>query len=191
VFNIPSAAFVAGFNTLQVKLTNLFSVSLGSNTGWTSLSYSLCVSPAGSAGTPTPVGTVPVTFTAVPSPGTATPTWTPTNTPTPIPHAASFTPTPDRDHDGDGYPNPCSGDHMKFHYGNGPYRGIHLKIYTLGFRLVCHREHLCTGQQNEEVEWDLRDDGGSRVCNGIYYVLSECQVDNHVYRNIKKILILR
>ena len=105
----------------------------------------------------------------------------------------TITPTPDkdRDHEGEGYPNPCSGDHIRFYYGFGPYEKIHVKIYSLGFRLVCHREHFCSGQVHEEVEWDLKDDSGMRVGNGIYYVRSECMVNNHVYRCLKKVLILR
>jgi hypothetical protein len=185
VFNIPGSAFVPGINTLQSKLTNLFNVQVGNNTGWTSLSYSLCLAPVTAVGSPTPVATVPVT---------ATSTWTPTNTPTPTPLSHStITPTPDRDrdHEGEGYPNPCQGDHMRFHYGFGPYEKIHIKIYSLGFRLLCHNEHICSGSENEEVDWDLKDDKGERISNGIYYVRSECLVHGQVHRCLKKVMIIR
>lgn len=80
---------------------------------------------------------------------------------------------------------------MRFHFGKGPYQQIHLRIYTLGFRLVCHHEHLCRGGEDEEVEWDLKDDGGVRVCNGIYYVRSECLAQGQVHHCLKKVMILR
>jgi sugar lactone lactonase YvrE len=171
---IPASALLGypQVNTLQVKLTNLFNVAVGNgNTGWTGLSYALCVDPLPIVATGTPTPTPTKTSTPIPV-KTVTPTATPKEGTLPVP-----------------CPNPSHGEPIHF---KGCYHGndqVRMTVYTVGYRRICQSTHRCQGESEMDMVWDLTDQQGARVSNGVYYVLFEKVGGSH--KSLCKVMILR
>ena len=73
----------------------------------------------------------------------------------------------------------------------GPYDDIHVCVYTTSFRKLCERKHECHGGDVEDVDWDLTDDHGNKLANGLYYLEVKTQAQGVARHYIKKLLILR
>ena len=101
------------------------------------------------------------------------------------------TDTPERTCHPVAYPNPSIGGPVHFHCGGGPYKGITLKVFTTSLREICSKPHDCHGQEEEDLNWDLRDNSGYLVSNGLYYVNLQTQKDGIVENHICKVLVLR
>lgn len=124
------------------------------------------------------------TFTSTPS---ATPSATSTVSSTPSP-----TRTPEKTCNPIPHPNPCDGkSHVKFNCGGGPYEKIDVHIYTTGYRKIRHHQHVCKGQEEEDVDWDVKDDHGDELANGLYYAVIETSSHGNVKKYVRKCLILR
>jgi hypothetical protein len=188
IFTLPASSFIPGqTNTLEITLTNLFNVPVGANYGWTGISYSLCVAPVTAVGTPTAIPT-----------NSPTPLYTPTPTPTPaispVPTQGPVftpTPTPTKGCHPITYPNPCHGEAVWFHVDGGPYDEIRVAVYTSGLRAVCHFVQPWRGGDVEEINWNLKDDFGANVANGIYLVKIETHYHGTVDKYVQKCLLLR
>ena len=103
---------------------------------------------------------------------------TPTNTPDHICHPVA-------------YPNPSNGNPIHFNCGGGPYEEIHVTVYTTSFRKICHQKPQCHGLMEEDVDWDLKDDYGAPVANGLYFVELETHQKGLVKKYVQKCLILK
>jgi hypothetical protein len=170
---IPATFFHPGVNTLGFRVENLMT--------YEGLSYSLCLATTcAPSASPTVVST---------KSASSTPTFTPTTNQGWS--QATSTPTPERTCHPVPYPNPCNGGDIHFHCDGGPYDKVLVKIYTTGFRNVCHVEHVCHGQDAEDVDWDLKDDCARLVSNGLYYAVIETHCNNKINRYTEKVLILR
>ncbi len=129
--------------------------------------------------TPTPLLTATATATASPT-ITTTPSFTWTSTVTSTPGIFSGEPVI--------YPNPVNGPGpISIRLPN--YLGladIPVKIYTTAFRLV---DKFTANQMagGSDVSLPLTDQGGTRLANGLYYVV----VTTPLGRSIEKLLILR
>ncbi len=64
-------------------------------------------------------------------------------------------------------------------------------ICTMDMRRVCHRVQPCHGEEESELTWDLRDDKGGTVANGVYFLVVDTRCRSDVRRYIEKILVLR
>ena len=105
--------------------------------------------------TPTPVNS---------STPTSTPTVTSSYTVTP-----SFTPTPIlQTVVCPAYPNPSNGVPISFCVEVPGTSEVNMDVFTAAFRKVVSRSVQVTGETT--LEWDLRDNWGKPVANGLYYV---------------------
>ncbi len=152
--------------------------------------------------TPTDTLTSTPTFTPTDTPSatpSSTPTDSPTVTPTQTPVPTS-TPTPTKtpnNHCGChsknpvAYPNPHNGKgSMYFAMDGGIYGAVSLTVYSVSNRRL-YRQTVRQAGPVEELVWNLRDDQGSLLSNGLYYAVIDMEQAGNHRRFINKILILR
>lgn len=135
--------------------------------------------------TPTRTPTSTVTKTSTPT-VTATPTASATPTPTAVPrnHCRCNTEKPVA------YPNPDPGKGpMYFSMDGGVYADVRLSIFTPSGRKLFGRVLNPNGPV-EELIWDLKDDRGAELSNGLYYAVIETARSGDVRRHISKVMIL-
>jgi hypothetical protein len=146
--------------------------------------------------TGTPQPTVTFTNTATPT-RTASATSTRTMSPT-VTLTGTSTPTPTATkkpwHHGCppvAYPNPCHGGKVRFYLPCGPYDRIECRISTLSMRCVHRRDTVLRENGEDALEWDLRDEQGHQVANGVYYATFRLFTGDKVEQHTCKVLILR
>jgi len=123
--------------------------------------------------TPTPI----VTGTPTPTP-TPTITPTPTDSPTPVPETSICLP----------YPNPVRTGQLSCCYTVAGPSNLRWKIFTTAFRKIAdHEEPVSSGGT---LLWDLRDQSGAAVANGLYYLRVEI-VGPQPMTKILKVLVIR
>ena len=140
-----------------------------------------------SSKTNTPTVTSSNTPTASPtSTYTLQPTLTPTNTST---ITATYTPTISPDVViSQPYPNPSSGSPITFNVQTPDQSTVTLDVFTLAFRKIYSQTKQADGPLT--FQWDLKDDKGSQVADGLYYVRVHVAGSKSATK-ILKVLILR
>jgi hypothetical protein len=86
------------------------------------------------------------------------------------------------------YPNPSNGAPITIKVSTPEQSSVTMEIYTLTFRKIKSQEDTIYGSQN--LRWDLKDDAGVQVANGVYYVRIKV-AGNKPVTKFDKILILR
>ena len=111
-----------------------------------------------------------------------------TSTPT-----ITFSPTrtPERVCNPRPFPNPSTGEPIRFRCGGGPYERIDVRVFSPSFRKISSRPHACTGAIEEEDSWDLRDDRGQECSNGLYFLEIDTQQNGLRSKYVRKVLICR
>jgi hypothetical protein len=140
---------------------------------------SLTPSPTGTP-TPTPTASLTVTLTPVPT-DTArmTPTFSPTLTPTPDLRFQICLP----------HPNPVREPPLSFCVQSPLPFHVEWDVFTTAFRKV--REGKDGGSGNAGLLWDLKDDWGNRIADGLYYLRVRVATDSATTTRIFKILVVR
>jgi len=92
--------------------------------------------------------------------GTPTMTGTPTDTGTPGPHLNACHPL--------AFPNPSSGEPVRFQVYGGPYDQVEFGIYTLSSRCLYKESREIRRPEDEVFAWDLQDRVGGHCSNGVY-----------------------
>ena len=75
--------------------------------------------------------------------------------------------------------------------GCGPYERMECRIYSAGFR--CVRQHKAVSKEfgEDALDWDLKDDHGNPVGNGLYYANFSLTFQGQVETYTCKIMVLR
>ena len=80
---------------------------------------------------------------------------------------------------------------MSFRIDDGPYDQVTLTLYTFSGRQIFRKVHLCNGEVEFDLTWDLRDRYLSLVGNGVYYAFIETKWQREVRRYKEKVVIIR
>jgi hypothetical protein len=137
--------------------------------------------------TNTPTATSTYTLTNTPTDTTTNqPTSTKTGTPT-----ATVTSTPTISTVpvvSNGFPNPSQGSPVTFQVQSPSPSRVVLEVFTLAFRKIATQNMQING--NQTIQWNLKDNKGVRVADGMYYVRIQITGSKSTTKVIK-ILVLK
>jgi hypothetical protein len=91
------------------------------------------------------------------------------------------------------YPNPATGNHMYFNYNfNQTAERVQLKIYDVsGQRVTIHDTFDFASARQGRFRWDLRNDNGRMVANGVYFYKLEITKNGRTYKKRGKFAVMR
>ena len=91
------------------------------------------------------------------------------------------------------YPNPSTGTHIYFNYNfNQRAERVRLKIYDVaGHRVADFDTFDFANQTDGRIRWDLRNDSGKRVANGVYFYKLQVTRSGKTYKKRGKFAVLR
>jgi len=156
---------------------------------WTGTSTATGTSTLSPTNTTSPTYTFTPTWTNTPS-WTWTSTFTPTRTLSPTP-TNSFTPTPILvPVVQNPYPNPTTGQPIEIDVLLPGTSTVKYTIYTLAFRKIVWGTPYLQDSTGAKIKWNLQDNYGSKVADGLYYVRVDVIGPQNSTR-IFKVLVLR
>lgn len=91
------------------------------------------------------------------------------------------------------YPNPATGNSMYFNYDfNQTAERVVLRIYdTAGHKVAQHDTFDFANAQRGRFRWDLRNDSGKIVSNGVYFYKLEITKNGQTFKKRGKIAVMR
>src|SRR5262249_25723346 len=137
--------------------------------------------------------TATFTFTGTPTyTFSVTPTFTPTLSPTPPPVlTATFTPTPQAVTTvvvSAPYPNPTGSGPVTLDVQGQGIAQVKWDVFTTAFRKIFNGVQAAPVAH---IAWNLKDNGGSPVASGLYFIRVEVDSINGRKTFIKKFLVIR
>jgi hypothetical protein len=90
----------------------------------------------------------------------------------------------------DPYPNPIKGHSpVYFNVAVPGTARMDWSVFTMAFRKIRKGKSLIVGTST--LQWDLKDESGGWVANGLYYLRIQVTIGESNVTQIKKILIVR
>ncbi len=91
------------------------------------------------------------------------------------------------------YPNPSRGEYIYITYDlQQPADEIRMKIYDVrGHKVAEYDDFAFTGRARGKLRWDLRNDDGERVANGVYLYKLEATRNGETLKATGKLAVLR
>ena len=88
-------------------------------------------------------------------------------------------------------PNPIENQtFFTYELTQAPY-SVEIKIYTIGGRLIRTISEASAKRGYNEQHWNVRDENGIRLANGIYFYKIKVQIENQHLEKIKRLAVLR
>jgi hypothetical protein len=91
------------------------------------------------------------------------------------------------------YPNPATGNSMHFNYRfNQNAERVRLKIYDVAGQLVADFDTFdFASTTNGRIRWDLRNNNGKRVANGVYFYQLQITRGGQTFKKRGKFAVMR
>lgn len=91
------------------------------------------------------------------------------------------------------YPNPATGNVMHFNYRfNQNAERVRLKVYDVAGQLVADFDTFdFTNQKDGRIRWDMRNNNGKRVANGVYFYKLDITRGGQTFKKRGKFAVMR